>query len=114
MPKISIDYIWYEYSNEIKKYVRVEHLRQFKLEEHQQIIENYCNNSKSNKKYRNIQIYDYRVLGKHKNSETQKEFNLSSISVIINKIIQKGFYKDLLFYWHFEKTNDGVTCQFKK
>jgi hypothetical protein len=54
------------------------------------------------------------VLGKHKNSETQKEFNLSSISVIINKIIQKGFYKDLLFYWHFEKTNDGVTCRFKK
>ena len=94
--------------------VQVIHLRQFKLKEHQQIIENYCNNSQSKKKYRNIQIYDHRVLGKHKNSETQKEFNLSSISSIIHKIIERGFYKDLLNYWHFEETDKGVLCEFKK
>jgi len=114
MYDLSIDNLWIRYGDKIKSHVKVEHLRKFKLKEHQQIIDNYCKFSKSKVKNRNIHIYDYIILGKHKNYEAQKEFELASCSSVIQKIIDKGFYKDLLNYWHFEETNYGLTCQFKK
>ena len=114
MYDLSIDNLWSRYGDELKSLVKVKHLRKFKLKEHQQIIDNYCKFSKSKVKYRNIHIYDYIILRKHKNYEAQKEFQLASCSLVIQKIIDKGFYKDLLNYWNFEETNRGFSCQFKK
>ena len=83
MYDLSIDNLWIRYGDKIKSHVKVEHLRKFKLKEHQQIIDNYCKFSKSKVKNRNIHIYDYIILGKHKNYEAQKEFELASCSLTL-------------------------------
>lgn len=88
--------------------VHLRELRKMKLEEHQQIINNYCRYSKSPFKNRNIIIYDCMVLRKKNGKETIKELNIKNPVSKIRNIVDKGFYKELLKYWELSVTDRGI------
>lgn len=96
-----------EMNGNFSSIVRVKDLREMKLEEHQQIIDNYCKYSKSPFQNRNILIYDIIILQRRKSKEATEELGVKNPIHKIKQIIDKGFYKDLLKYWELSVTNRG-------
>ncbi len=104
-----------EMSGNFSSMVCVKDLREMKLEEHQQIIDNYCKYSKSPFKNRNILIYDIIILQGKKIKEATEELGVKNPTHKIKAIIDKGFYKDLLKYWELNLTRFGfVKYSWKK
>lgn len=104
-----------EMSGNFSSMVCVKDLRKMKLEEHQQIIDNYCKYSKSPFKHRNILIYDIIILQGKKSKEATEELGVKNPIHKIKAIIDKGFYKDLLKYWELNLTRFGfVKYSWKK
>ncbi len=104
-----------EMSGNFSSMVCVKDLREMKLEEHQQIIDNYCKYSKSPFKNRNILIYDIIILQGKKSKEATEELGVKNPTHKIKAIIDKGFYKDLLKYWELNLTRFGfVKYSWKK
>lgn len=101
------DRFFLEMNGDFSSIVHLKELRKMKLEEHQQIINNYCRYSKSPLKNRNILIYDCMVLRKKNSKETTEELNIKYPVPKIQNIVDKGFYKDLLKYWELSITDRG-------
>jgi hypothetical protein len=101
------DRFFSEMNGNFSSIVHLKELRKMKLEEHQQIINNYCRYSKSPFKNRNIIIYDCMVLRKKNSKETTEELNIKYPVPKIQNIVDKGFYKDLLKYWELSITDRG-------
>jgi len=110
--KIKNDF-WSLTKNNLSSIVNIRSLRKMKLQEHQQIIDNYCKKSKSPFQRRNILIYDIIIVQKKKSKDANKELKINNSIEKIKTIINKGFYKDLLKYLDLNEDNRRIHYKWK-